>query len=44
MSMPLFSRADLDIHGPGKAEDTPGHPVHTLKLENRELEKLIMTG
>lgn len=22
-------------------EDTPGHPVHTFKLENRELEKLI---
>ena len=41
MSMPLFSRARFDIHGPGKAEDTPGHPVHTLKLENRELEKLI---
>ncbi|MDF2890162.1 MAG: domain S-box protein [Clostridia bacterium] len=22
-------------------EDTPGHPIHTFKLENRELEKLI---
>jgi DUF438 domain-containing protein len=24
-----------------KPEDNPGHPVHTLKLENREIEKLI---
>lgn len=24
-----------------KPEDTPGHPVHTFKLENKELEKLI---
>lgn len=24
-----------------KPEDTPGHPIHTFKLENRELEKLI---
>jgi len=24
-----------------KPEETPGHPVHTFKLENRELEKLI---
>jgi uncharacterized protein len=24
-----------------KSENVPGHPVHTLKLENRELEKLI---
>ena len=24
-----------------KPEDVPGHPVHTFKLENRELEKLI---
>lgn len=37
----VFKGSILDIHGPGKAEDTPGHPVHTLKLENRELEKLI---
>lgn len=25
----------------GKPEETPGHPVHTFRLENRELEKLI---
>lgn len=25
-----------------KLEDIPGHPVHTFKLENRELEKLVM--
>jgi DUF438 domain-containing protein len=24
-----------------KPEDTPGHPVHTFRLENRELERLI---
>jgi DUF438 domain-containing protein len=24
-----------------KPEDTPGHPIHTFRLENRELEKLI---
>jgi uncharacterized protein len=24
-----------------KTEDMPGHPVHTFKLENRELEKLV---
>jgi uncharacterized protein len=29
-----------DIEG-SKPEDTPGHPVHTFRLENRELEKLI---
>jgi DUF438 domain-containing protein len=25
-------------------EEQPGHPVHTFKLENRELEKLIKTN
>ncbi|MDF2947327.1 MAG: hypothetical protein K0S51_2006 [Bacillales bacterium] len=25
-------------------EDEPGHPIHTFKLENRELEKLINTS
>lgn len=30
-----------EIHSPKKDEDVPGHPVHTFKLENRELEKLI---
>jgi uncharacterized protein len=29
-----------DFIGEGP-EDTPGHPIHTFKLENRELEKLI---
>jgi uncharacterized protein len=27
----------------GQPEDQPGHPIHTFKLENRELEKLIHT-
>jgi uncharacterized protein len=27
----------------GRPEDQPGHPIHTFKLENRELEKLIHT-
>lgn len=26
-----------------KPEDQPGHPVHTFKLENRELDKLVKT-
>lgn len=27
----------------GKPEDQPGHPVHTFKLENQELDKLLTT-
>jgi DUF438 domain-containing protein len=37
----LFKGAIAEIHRPGKPEEIPGHPVHTFKLENRELEKLI---
>lgn len=37
----VFKGSIEDIHKPVKAEETPGHPVHTFKLENRELEKLI---
>jgi DUF438 domain-containing protein len=37
----LFKGSIADIHRPGKPEETPGHPVHTFKLENREIEKLI---
>jgi DUF438 domain-containing protein len=31
-------REDFNAEAP---ENTPGHPIHTFKLENRELEKLI---
>lgn len=37
----VFKGSIEQIHSPQKAENTPGHPLHTLKLENRELEKLI---
>ncbi|WP_442598511.1 DUF438 domain-containing protein [Neobacillus sp. D3-1R] len=30
-----------EIHSTAGPEDQPGHPVHTFKLENRELEKLV---
>ena len=41
----IFKGSIEDIHiedfkGAGP-EDTPGHPIHTFKLENRELEKLL---
>ncbi|HHW49081.1 MAG TPA: DUF438 domain-containing protein [Clostridiaceae bacterium] len=37
----LFSGSIEEIHRPQKPEEIPGHPVHTFKLENREIEKLI---
>jgi len=37
----VFKGSIEEIHRPQKPEDIPGHPVHTFKLENRELEKLI---
>lgn len=37
----VFKGSIEEIHSPQKAEDTPGHPVHTFRLENRALEKLI---
>jgi DUF438 domain-containing protein len=37
----VFKGSIEEIHRPRKPEETPGHPVHTFKLENRELEKLI---
>jgi DUF438 domain-containing protein len=37
-SIEEIHREDFEV---SKPEDTPGHPVHTFKLENRELEKLI---
>ncbi len=37
----VFKGSIEEIHSPQNEEDVPGHPVHTFKLENRELEKLI---
>ncbi|AWB42921.1 PAS domain S-box protein [Paenibacillus sp. CAA11] len=36
----LFKGSIEDIHRPSKPEEQPGHPVHTFKLENREIERL----
>ncbi len=37
----VFKGSIEDIHKVQKPDETPGHPIHTFKLENRELEKLI---
>lgn len=37
----VFKDSITEIHRPEKIEDTPGHPLHTFKLENRELEKFL---
>ncbi|MGI6605413.1 MAG: DUF438 domain-containing protein [Firmicutes bacterium] len=37
----VFKGSIQDIHRPNKAAETPGHPVHTLRQENRAIEKLI---
>ena len=37
----VFKGSITEIHRPEKIEDTPGHPLHTFKLENRELEKFL---
>ncbi len=37
----VFKGSIEEIHRVERPEDIPGHPVHTFKLENRELEKLI---
>lgn len=37
----IFKGSIQEIHSPTSPDKTPGHPVHTFKLENRELEKLI---
>lgn len=37
----VFKGSIEDIHRELGPDETPGHPVHTFKLENRELEKLI---
>lgn len=37
----IFKGSIQEIHSPNNPENTPGHPVHTFRLENREIEKLI---
>ncbi len=37
----VFKGSIEEIHRPEKPEETPGHPVHTFKLENRKLENLV---
>ena len=37
----VFKGAIEEIHRPQKSEEVPGHPVHTFKLENAEIGKLI---
>lgn len=39
----VFKGSIEDIHKPAGALQTPGHPAHTLSLENRALEALIDT-
>lgn len=37
----VFKGSIEEIHRPQKPEEIPGHPVHTFRLENSELKKLI---
>jgi PAS domain S-box-containing protein len=38
----VFKGSIAEIHqAPSKLEETPGHPIHTFKQENRAIEKLI---
>jgi DUF438 domain-containing protein len=37
----VFKGSIEEIHSPINNEDNPGHPVHTFKMENRALERLI---
>ncbi|NLY92211.1 MAG: DUF438 domain-containing protein [Firmicutes bacterium] len=37
----VFKGSISEIHRPEKIEDIPGHPVHTFKLENEELERFL---
>lgn len=37
----VFKGSIEDIHKPQEAEETPGHPIHTMKLENIEIDKLV---
>ncbi|HOB19347.1 MAG TPA: DUF438 domain-containing protein, partial [Candidatus Atribacteria bacterium] len=37
----VFKGSIEDIHKPAQAHEIPGHPVHTMMLENRAVERLI---
>ncbi|MFF2019466.1 DUF438 domain-containing protein [Paenibacillus sp. NPDC058177] len=37
----IFKGSIEEIHRSSTPEEQPGHPVHTFKLENREVEKLL---
>ena len=37
----LFKGSIEEIHKPQKLEEISGHPLHTFKLENRAIEKLM---
>lgn len=37
----IFKGSIEEIHNPTSPDKTPGHPVHTFRLENREIEGLI---
>lgn len=40
----VFKGSIEDIHKPSSIEEIPGHPMHTFKWENREIEKRIETS
>jgi len=37
----VFKGSIEEIHNPKDPSEIPGHPVHTFKLENKEIQKLI---
>ncbi|MFD1134762.1 DUF438 domain-containing protein [Paenibacillus urinalis] len=37
----VFKGSIQDIHRPSTPEEQPGHPVHTFKMENREIDQLV---
>ncbi|WP_018751861.1 DUF438 domain-containing protein [Paenibacillus sanguinis] len=37
----IFKGSIEELHRSSKPEEQPGHPVHTFKLENREIERLV---
>lgn len=38
----IFKGSIAEVHSVKSPDKTPGHPVHTFKIENREIEKLII--
>ncbi|MFJ5760716.1 DUF438 domain-containing protein [Neobacillus sp. NPDC093182] len=39
----IFKGSIVEIENTYKPEEQPGHPIHTFKLENQELDKLVNT-